>query len=119
MTPLVLRHDGDEIALNSLPQSLRAAASFDYFTWRFLSETESARVEGSISAAPGDFVGLAYQNPPGGVKHCLNTKIASCSLSLIHKAGRKRGAIEILSSSRRAAFEILTDDRGHGVAIRA
>jgi hypothetical protein len=119
MTPLVLRHDGDEIALNALSQAIRAEASFDYFTWRFRSETPVVRVEGTISAGRRDFVGLAYQNPPGGVKHCLNTKIASCSLTLIHRMGARRGRVEVLSAARRAAFEILTDDREHGVPIRA
>jgi hypothetical protein len=97
MTLLVLRHEGEEIALNTLAQAARARGSFECFSWRFASETPAVRVEGRIDAAREDFVGLAYKNPPGGTKDCLNTKIAT----------------------RRAAFEILTDDRSHGVAIRA
>ncbi len=47
MTPLVLRHRGEEIALSSLVQSVRADASFDYFTWRFRTETDRLSVEGA------------------------------------------------------------------------
>ncbi|MGK4008437.1 hypothetical protein WMF31_37855 [Sorangium sp. So ce1036] len=119
MTPLVLRHQGEEIALRSLGRAVRADASFDYFTWRFRSETDRVSVEGRISARPEDFVGLEYRNPPGGVKHCLNTKIAACSVTLRRKNLGREVEVVTLTTARRAAFEILTDDRGHGVAIRA
>jgi hypothetical protein len=125
LTLLVLRHDGDEIALNTLGQAARAAASIGSFTsssrlsWRFASETEAVGVEGRIDAAKEDFIGLSYRNPPGGAKDCLNTKIATAELTVTHKAGPGRGRVERLVATRRAAFEILTDDRGHGVPIRA
>jgi hypothetical protein len=119
LTPLVLRHRGEEIALRSLRQSVRADASFRYFEWRFRSETGRVAVEGTISAQPGDFVGLRYANPPGGEKHCLNSKIAGCEITLRRKALGRVVAVETLRTARRAAFEILTDDRNHGVPIRA
>ncbi len=55
-------------------------------------------------------------NPPGGVKHCLNTKIAACELAVQHKPAGER---EVLRAEHRALFEILTDDRDHGIPIRA
>jgi hypothetical protein len=116
MSPLVLRHDGEEISLNGVRQALSARASFDYFRWTFASETSDVRVEGTISAPRDAFVGLSYYNPPGGTKHCLNTKIASCELRLTDKRG---GVAQTLSAASRAAFEILTDDRSHGVEIQA
>jgi hypothetical protein len=119
MTPLVLRHRGEEIALSSLGQAVRADASFRYFEWKFRSETARVAVEGVISAHPDDFVGLRYGNPPGGEKHCLNTKIAACRLTLRRKTLGRVVAVETLHTERRAAFEILTDDRSHGVPIRA
>jgi hypothetical protein len=119
LTPLVLRHEGREHALNAPAQIVRARASLSYFDWRFASETASARVEGRIYADREDFVGLAYHNPPGGVKHCLNSKIASCDLTITYKRGTRVGQVDRLKATRRAAFEILTDDRGHGVSIRA
>lgn len=115
MTPLVLRRQGQEFALNALWQTLRAQGAFDYFTWRFGSATREIRIEGAISAPRDAFVGLAYRNPPGGVKHCLNTKLAACELILTQPSGER----QILRTEHRAAFEILTDDRNHGVPILA
>ncbi len=116
ITLLVLRHNEKEIALNSLPQSIKAKGAFDYFIWNFASVTQEVAVTGTISAPREAFVGLDYYNPPGGNKHCLNTKLASCELRLTDRQSHKE---EILSTGHRAAFEILTDDREHGVEIRA
>lgn len=119
MTPLVLRHGGEEIALNSLAQTVRAEASFEYFTWRFRTTTERFEVDGRITAGARDVVGLVYKNPPGGEKHCLNTKIAACELTLRRLSQGRVASVETLRTAHRAAFEILTDDRAHGVPIRA
>ena len=119
MTPIVLRHQGEEIALNSMSQAAAAKASFDYSNWHFTSETDAIRLDGRISAPREAFVGLRYYNPPGGEKHCLNTKIASCELQITRKGSGKAEAAETLRARNRAAFEILTDDRDHGVDIRA
>lgn len=59
---------------------------------------------------------MNYYNPPGGIKHCLNTKIGACELTVTDRA---TGTVETLRASHRALFEILTDDREHGVEIRA
>lgn len=118
LTPIVLRHEGREHALNSPAQIIRARASIEYFDWRFVSESSSVRIEGRIHADRSDFVGLAYMNPPGGTKHCLNSKIANCDLTVTYKSGTRAGQVDRLRATRRAAFEILTDDRDHGVAIR-
>lgn len=117
LTPLVLRHGGREHALNRLRQTARARARFDYFTWWFFSENEIVRIEGRIHAPRESFVGLAYANPPGGTKYCLNSKLAACEVRLTDK--RLPGTVEVLATEHRAAFEILTDDRSHGVCIRA
>jgi hypothetical protein len=116
MTFLVLRHDGGEYALNSLWRAFRAKASYHYFAWRFATENKLARIAGEIRAPREAFVGLKYDNPPGGAKFCLNSKIASCAVRI---TDRTTGTTEILQAASRAAFEILTDDRGHGVEIRA
>jgi len=118
MTVLVLRHRGEEIALNNVTQAIRAKASIKYFNWNFRSETNKISLEGEISASQEAFVGLRYNNPPGGSKYCLNTKIASCELKITHKQSGPSERIEILSSNHRAAFEILTEDQQHGVTIR-
>jgi hypothetical protein len=71
-------------------------------------------IEGTIMAPREAFVGLTYYNPPGGTKTCLNSKIASCTLSFMDKA---QGTFETLHAKNRTAFEILTDDTNHGVPI--
>ena len=115
MTPLVLRHGGKEYALRSLWQAVgRARGRFGYFHWNFRSHAPGIEIEGAVSAPKDAFVGLRYYNPPGGQKWCLNSKIASCRLTL------KRDGMpdETLETQNRAAFEILTDDLSHGVEIR-
>ena len=119
LTPIVLRHLGREISLNSLSQIGRVEASISYFEWTFKSETDEISLEGTISAPREVFVGLRYRNPPGGTKECLNTKIASCELRVRYRQPGTSNRTEILSTRNRAAFEILTDDRDHGVEIRA
>jgi len=73
---------GEEIALKALMQTIRARASFDYSTWHFRSEMKTVLLEGTITAPRASFVGLNCYNPPGGIKHCLNTKIAACKLKI-------------------------------------
>ncbi len=58
-------------------------------------------------------MGLRYENPPGGYKTCLNTKLACCRLSF---AARGQPPVT-LETKYRAAFEMLTDDAGHGVPL--
>lgn len=116
MTLLVLRHQGREYRFNQLRQLIRARAWIDYFRWHFETRArDGVRLRGVIQAPPEHFVGLRYRNPPGGEKHCLNSKLASCVLELAHPDGRR----EELTTRHRAAFEILTDDTGHGIPIRA
>ena len=114
MTPLVLRHAGREHALTATGRTMRARAAVSYFTWTFATQDDAVAVEGRIEAPRWAVAGLRYRNPPGGEKHCLNTKIASCTLA-VHD--RRRGRSETLHTADRAAFEILTDDRSHGVPI--
>jgi hypothetical protein len=116
LTPLVLRHRGQEHSMISVVRALRAKVRFGYFDWDFASESKAVRIEGRIAAPASAFVGLNYYNPPGGIKHCLNTKIGSCELTVTDKA---TGARSTLSAANRACFEILTDDRSHGIRIRA
>jgi len=113
ITPLVLRHRGREHRLNALGRSLRARVSVHGFDWRFESRGDGIRVAGHIHADPRDFVGLRYANPPGGIKQCLNSKIAHADVTLQHADG----STETLTSRRRAAFELLGDDSGHGVPM--
>lgn len=116
VTCLSLRHEGRTHTLVDPVKGLRVSARFGYFYWTFDAATDDVLVHGEMRAEPEDLIALNYYNPPGGIKHCLNTKIADCTLTL---TDRHTGRGQTLSASRRALFEILTDHRGHGVVVRA
>jgi hypothetical protein len=116
LTTLVLRHDDTEYALVTLRRAWRAKARYGYFHWDFATGDDRVHISGRISAERDAFVGLRYYNPPGGVKHCLNTKIGAAELTI---RNREDGRSRTLRTSNRALFEILTDDTEHGVPITA
>ncbi len=111
LTMILLRLDGQEYMFNSLGQAIRAKGKFGYFYWNFASQAKGLKIHGEITAPADSFVGLRYGNPPGGVKTCLNTKLARCELTL-EKTGQ---APRVLVTEHRAAFEILTNDTNHGI----
>lgn len=118
VTLLVVRHGGEEIALNTPTQMRRAAGTFAPFDWRFRSATAAVIVEGHIAASSDAFVGLTYHNPPGGDKICLNSKLATCDLTITRRQGDAWGQPERLTARQRAAFEILTDQPDPRVPLR-
>ena len=113
LTTVVLRLDGREYAINSIFRAARAQASLTYFDWQLQTHDEQASIRCHIRAPRERFVGLTYGNPPGGTKTCLNSKLASCELTLTRPGQEPR----VLHSRHRAAFEILTDDSDHGVPV--
>jgi hypothetical protein len=115
-TTLVLRHGGAQHSIVSLRRAVRAKASYGYFHWDFATADAAVEISGRISAPDEAFVGLRYRNPPGGTKHCLNTKIAQAELTIRDRA---TGRVEVLRSAHGALFEILTSDSAHGVPPRA
>jgi hypothetical protein len=115
-TFVVLRHDGMEHRCSSLLQGLRASASYRFFDWTFSARTTRVDLRGHLSAPAESFVGLRYGNPPGGVKDCLNTKIATAEVVL---TDRGTGRETWLHSANSALFEILTEADAHGVPMRA
>jgi len=116
MSPVVLRLRGETLAWNALPRTIRARGRFEVggpegHAWRIeTSGGDAGALSLRIRAAPSDFVALRYDNPPGGAKICLNSKIARCELTL------RRGGQTIELGSSRAAFEILEDRAPPGVA---
>jgi hypothetical protein len=107
LTFLVLRHGGREHALTPLRGAARASASVGAHSWTFATQDRRVRVEGRIEARPSAFVLLEYRNPPGGIKYCLNTKLARCDLVVTDRAS---GGREILTSAHGALFELLGDE---------
>jgi hypothetical protein len=113
LSPAVLRHDGRDYAFNSLLTSARARGHHSYSALEFRTQNADATLEGRISAPPNLFVGLPYDNPPGGRKTCLNTKLARAEVTLTPR----RGAPIRLVTESRAALEILTDNHDHGISV--
>lgn len=109
MSPVMLRLGAETLAWNGLVRAIRARGRYAPYDWRIETSGPAGAVAIAISAAPEDFVALRYDNPPGGVKICLNSKIARCELTL-----RRGGTTTVLHSSR-AAFEILDDTAPAGV----
>ena len=101
---MVLRVGGQTYALNGLRCALLANGHFDDFHWEILTGDADVTIEGQIEAPSEMFVSLRYDNPPGGYKTCLNSKLASCQLTL-RRAGTDPLA---LHTRNRATFEILS-----------
>jgi hypothetical protein len=110
---LVLRLGDREFACNSVYRALRTRGAYDYFSWRLDAEQNGTHISASFDAPKAAFVGLSYENPPGGTKTCLNTKVAGCRL-VVEEPGK---APRRIGTESRAAFEILTDDDSHGVPV--
>jgi len=105
MTLAVLRLDNEIIAFNSVARSWRQKARYAPGSWNFVCKESGAKLSVNMHARADGIVALRYRNPPGGIKTCLNTKIASCELTL-----ERPGAAPVrLTSAQGAAFEILTD----------
>ena len=112
---VVLRVGERDYALNTLGQALKAQGRYGYFHWQLDSMNERLRIRVSMEAPASAFVGLNYYNPPGGSHTCLNSKIAACRVVLQERGHPER----VFETSHRAAFEILTDDTRHGIAVVA
>lgn len=112
LTPITLRHKGKDYLLNTYWQAFRNKVTLNYFDWVFSGENSDLRIDGHIWADRGDFVALNYYNPPGDVKTCLNSKVASCEITLTEKS--RIGLKVDFKTKNRAAFEILTSKTDHG-----
>jgi hypothetical protein len=105
MTVAVLRLGDRQLVLNTVPRALAASARIDGFTWNFSNAQAGAELKVAIDAPKERFVALKYRNPPGGIKACLNSKLASCTVTL-----KENGKSRTLTSANRAAFELLCEE---------
>lgn len=105
MTFAVLRHEGRTLEFNNVRWSWRQKAKYAPGNWTFTCAQDGNRLQVRISAREQDIIALRYRNPPGGIKTCLNSKLAHCEVRL---QCRDQHPIE-LHSANSAAFEILTD----------
>jgi hypothetical protein len=109
MSPVVLRLRGETLGWNGLPRAIRARGRYAPYEWRIATSSGVGALELRIRAEPAEFVALRYDDPPGGAKICLNSKLARCELTLA------RGDERISLRSSRAAFEIVDDRAPPGV----
>ena len=114
-TLFVLRHGGKEFAVRSIPATRLTNGSYHPFSWSFTGLADGIEMEGQMSAAPGDAIGLTYADTNGETKYCYNSALATCRLRLY---GPHFGEAE-LNATRRAMFEILTDARHDAVPLLA
>lgn len=101
----VLRLGDRTLYFNQLSRAIRNQGTYDFQTWDLLCNNGQERLSIRIEAVPGQTAALHYKNPPGGIKTCLNTKLAACS---VHLERPDHPPLELQSTSG-AAFEILTD----------
>ena len=106
MTVLALVVDGEELRFSGIGRALRARARYAPFQWSFETGDRNTTISGVIAAPRWSFVALPYGNPPGGIKTCLNSKLARCDVTLERRGRPTR----TLSTASRAAFEMLGDE---------
>lgn len=111
VTQAVLRLGKEEYRVPGLVAGARSKGRYDYFHWAFVARCDRGLLRARIEAPRKRFVALRYDDPPGGAKICLNSKLARADLTL-ERPGR---APLRLRTEDRAAFEILTDDTHHGL----
>ena len=105
LSPLVWREGGKEYALNTPRCLMKNRGAYSDWRWQVDAHAEGISVRAVFSAPKDRFAVLGYRNPPGGVKRCLNAKIARCEVTV-----KKQGeADRTLVSAHGAAFEILGD----------
>jgi hypothetical protein len=102
-TLFVLRHDGRDVAVRSVLAARHTRGSYEPFRWTFGGRADEVEVRGEIRARPDDVIGLTYTDTDGGTKYCYNSALADCRVTLSDGAQ--------LTATRRAMFEILTDER--------
>jgi hypothetical protein len=113
LAPLVLRLDGREHRLNSLWRCLRNRGALGFFRLALDAREGGVRVAATFEASASDFVGLPYADPPGGVRTCLNSKLARCEVGVERPGLPPR----TLYSAHRAALEIIPTRGDHGVPV--
>lgn len=119
LTGAVVRYRGDELRFNSLFSVLNRTVEAELFRWSFRTRQQGWQLEWEVEAPADDFAGLRYGNPDGTENQCLNSKIATCRLRLARRNGGQWQPVADLRGERSCAYEILQQDRGHGVTMLA
>ncbi len=113
-TLFVLRHAGWEVAVRSVVAARHTRGSYEPFRWTFGGRADGFELRGEITAEPRDVIGLTYTDTNSQTKYCYNSALADCRITL-----SGNGLDAELTASRRAMFEILTDERHASVPVLA
>lgn len=113
-TLFVLRHAGHQIAVRSIAAARHTHGSYEPFAWSFGGRADGIEMRGEIRARTPDVIGLTYTDTDNTTKYCYNSALADCRITL-----SGRGLDTELTASRRAMFEILTDDPNTAVPLLA
>jgi len=113
MSVIVLRDGDREHQLNGVGQWMRNGGRFDWFRLQLDGTKDGVRIAGSIEARKEDFLGLPYWNPPGGIRSCLNSKLARAEF-VVTEPGREP---RTLVSEHRAALELFPVATDHGIPL--
>ena len=122
LSPIVLRLGDKEHTLNGILQLVKNKGDYsatretlhsnlEHPVWKFAASKGNFHLEGRLSAPASRFAALPYLNPPGGTKFCLNSKVASCTLTVID------GSTRTELTSEKAAFEMLVDQVPSTIAM--
>jgi hypothetical protein len=117
LTVAILRLDGEEFRFDRPWGLFNRSVNAGFFAWSFAAARGDAALSFSVEAPREDFAGLRYLDPDGTENACLNSKIASCRLNLRRKAGGRWVDAADLRGRSSCAYEILTQERGHGVEL--
>ncbi len=107
-SPVVIKLGHETLRFNQLSGSLLNTGQYAMgkdFKWQIQAKNHRAKVSIEFTGPASQFASLDYRNPPGGIRRCLNSKIARCTLTIDDVEMGHREYI----SSHSAAFEILTD----------
>ena len=104
LSGVCIRTSEKEIYLNSPIHMVTATSEITAERWIIKSSTKNVCIYIEFTM-PKDLVArFDYRNPRGGIKKCVNSKVAECKLEIREK-GRPPN---VYKTSNRAAFEILS-----------
>ena len=105
LTVACLRVEGREYRFDSLLRAVRTRGAFEPGHWITQISNGQETLEVTMECDEDAIVSLPYRNPSGGMKTCLNSKVARAEVRLCMKNGEEM----VLQTQHRAAFEVLKD----------
>ncbi len=110
---IVLREGDRTHELNGVGQWMKNGGRFGWYRLQIDGRKGDVRIRGTVEAEASDFVGLPYWNPPGGIRTCLNSKLARAEI-VVEETGQEP---RTLVSEHRAALELLPNATDHGIDV--